>query len=264
MCPQWIHDAAHKELQWYTEGRPENARVHNGVLHITARAEQWEGCQFTSARLHTRGLFEFKYGRVEVCARLPPWHRGLWPAIWMLPAHSAYGRWPDSGEIDLMEAVGWQPNGTVHASVHTAAFNHRQRTQSHGAYVVPDASEAFHTYGLEWSPRALTFFVDDHKYHAFRRVKEGGSAEWPFDQPCFLLLNLAIGGNWGGKEGVDESGLPATLEIRSVRVFKRVRRKAAGDQAGNGRPRRSSVATDEEDEDPDAAVDDLNDLTASS
>jgi beta-glucanase (GH16 family) len=224
-CNRWIHSETHNELQWYTAGREANARVTDGVLRVRAVREPHEGCSYTSARLHTRGKLEIKYGRVEVCAKLPPWRHGLWPAIWMLPAHSEFGSWPASGEIDLMEAVGWQPEGTIHHTLHTGAFNHRLKTQSTGKSRIDDASAAFHTYGLEWTPRALSLFVDDSIHHVFRKRRGASADEWPFDRPFFLLLNLAVGGNWGGKHGVDEGAFPASMDVRSVRVFKRVRAK---------------------------------------
>lgn len=224
-CNAWIHGPSHGEKQWYTADRHENASVGGGSLKITARREPWgDGGQYTSARLHTQGKLELTYGRVEVCAKLPPWQRGLWPAIWMLPARSEYGKWPASGEIDLVEAVGWHPSGTLHHSVHTGKFNHRSRTQSTAKSVLDEeAVGGFHTYGLEWTPDALLLFVDDSTHHIFRRRKGASPAEWPFDKPFFLLLNLAVGGNWGGKHGIDDSAFPATMEVRSVRVFKRVR-----------------------------------------
>ncbi|KAK7237841.1 glycosyl hydrolase family 16 protein [Aureococcus anophagefferens] len=247
-CNRWIHDTDHAELQHYTSGRRENAWVEGGVLRVTARREPWGDHAYTSARLHTKLKGDWLYGRIEVCARLPPARRGLWPALWLLPTDSKYGRWPRSGEIDLCENIGWQPAGTIHTSVHTAVHNHRERTHSHAATTVADAHDKFHVYSLVWRPTQLLLCIDGETVHSFergeapvRRSKEspgdddassrasGDSGatrgaepectDWPFDQRFFLLINLAVGGTWGGKHGVDDAALPASLEIAYVRVF---------------------------------------------
>jgi len=267
-CNRWIHDDNHSELQHYTSGRRENAWVEGGVLRVTARREKWGDYAYTSARLHTKAKGDWLYGRIEVCARLPPARRGLWPALWLLPTDSVYGRWPKSGEIDLCENIGWHAPGTIHTSVHTAAHNHTDRTHAHRATVVPDAHDKFHVYSLVWRPTELLLCVDGETVHSFQKgeppvrratpnapsdastdaasaasststreppvrrdptdaaTDDAGSTssaanapDWPFDQRFFLLINLAVGGKWGGKKGVDDEALPASLEIAYVRVF---------------------------------------------
>ena len=155
------------------------------------------------------------YGRIDVCARLPPCRRGLWPALWLLPTESKYGRWPKSGEIDLMEHVGWGQPGTVHTSVHTASRNHRTRTHSQRTTVIKDAHDKFHVYSLVWRKTGLSICVDGEVVHAFPRdaVKGETWESWPFDQRFFLLINLAVGGKWGGVKGVDDSVFPVSLEV---------------------------------------------------
>ena len=141
---KWGYDAGghgwgNKELQFYTKQRKENARVENGHLIIEARREDWEGRHYTSARLITKGKGDWTYGRVEVSAKLPS-GRGTWPAIWMLPTGWEYGNWPSSGEIDIMEHVGFDAD-VVHASVHTKSYNHSINTHKTAKITVPNARE---------------------------------------------------------------------------------------------------------------------------
>jgi len=224
-CNAWIHDEEHKELQHYTE---RNASVDGGSLKITARQEEEAGCAYTSARLRTQYRGDWLYGRVEVCAKLPNHHRGLWPAIWMLPTEDAYGRWPVSGEIDIMEHVGWKPRGTVFAGVHTATANHRDKTHATATTIVDDTQ--FHVYALVWREDALEVFVDEKMVH---RVLRADARDWPFDRPFYLLLNLAVGGKWAGKHGVDEEAFPATLEVAYVRVYRERGTEGAGVSCGS-------------------------------
>lgn len=204
------------ELQYYTGERLENARVEDGKLIIEAHREDFEDGQYTSARLVSKGKADWLYGRFEIRAKLPS-GRGTWPAIWMLPSDWKYGGWPASGEIDIMEHVGYEPD-TIYGTVHTEAFNHIIGTQRGNQLEVLDAEESFHVYQLEWTPHKIDFLIDDQLYHTF--PNEGKNyAEWPFDQPFYLILNLAVGGNWGGTKGVDESIWPQRMEVDYVRVY---------------------------------------------
>lgn len=219
---RWTRRPENAEAQWYTTDEG-NARVSGGTLKITARHEERSGCQYTSARLFTKGKGDWKYGRVEVCAKLPAACRGVWPAIWMLPTDQAYGPWPKSGEIDLMENAGFQA-GELRSSVHTGRFNHRDKSHVHGSVFRPNAHCEFHVYTLEWSPTKIATFVDNHCTVSFYRKDEGGAPDpmaWPFDQRFFLVLNVAVGGNWAGQHGIDNSQFPSTLEIGYVRVYQR-------------------------------------------
>jgi beta-glucanase (GH16 family) len=223
------------EAQYYTRGRAENARVENGLLIIEARKEQFknpnfdastqpgrrpdrnrEFAQYTSASLTTRGKASWTYGRIEVRAKLPG-ARGTWPAIWTLGTDRQSG-WPGCGEIDIMEHVGFDP-GKVHANVHTQKYNHTKKNGKGSQLNVPDASNAFHVYALEWYPDRLDFFIDDHKYFTYENEKTGSDA-WPFDKPQYLILNLAIGGAWGGQKGIDDASFPQKYEIDYVRVYR--------------------------------------------
>ncbi len=206
------------ELQYYTVGRQENAWVANGKLHITARKEEGFPQPYTSARLTTKSKGDWLYGRVEVNAKLCE-GKGIWPAIWMLPTERTYGGWPRSGEIDMMEHVGYEPD-SVYFTVHTEAYNHIKGTQKSKGVYLPESINTFITYALEWSADKCDFYADDQKVFTFKKESDL-SEEWPFDQPFHLILNLAVGGMWGGRYGVDNQLFPATLEVDYVRVYQR-------------------------------------------
>lgn len=214
------HGWGNRELQFYTDARKENARVEDGHLVIEARREPWQGSAYTSARLVTKGKADWTCGRFEIRARLPL-GRGTWPAIWMLPTvwNLGDGKWPDNGEIDIMEHVGYEP-GRIHASTHSRKNQWRNNTQRTAITEVPDAGTAFHTYTLEWDPEEIRVFVDDRHYFTSR--KEGGDwTSWPFDRPFYLVLNLAVGGDWGAVKGIDEAAFPQRMEVDYVRVYRR-------------------------------------------
>jgi beta-glucanase (GH16 family) len=215
------HGWGNKELQFYTARRKENARVENGRLIIEARKEEWEGREYTSARLVSRGKGDWTYGRFEVRAKLPS-GRGTWPAIWMLPTGWSYGNWPNSGEIDIMEHVGFDPD-MVHASVHTQSYNHKIQTQKTARINVPTSRSEFNVYAVEWTPEEIRGFVNQQHYFTFRNERLTNPAadyrQWPFDKPFHLLLNLAVGGTWGGAQGVEPTIWPQRMEIDYVRVY---------------------------------------------
>lgn len=220
---RWKYDIGgngwgNNELQFYTDKRPENARVENGKLIIEARKEDYQNRKYTSARLLTQDRMAWKYGRIEAYAKLPQ-GRGTWPAIWMLGNNIGTAGWPRCGELDIMEHVGYD-QGVVHGTAHTEAYNHVKGTQKEGKTTVPTASSDFHLYAIEWSDKQISFFVDDTRYYTVERSILGGTEDkWPFDQPFFLILNLAVGGNWGGSQGVDESIWPQRMEVDYVRVY---------------------------------------------
>jgi beta-glucanase (GH16 family) len=206
------------ELEYYTNST-NNANVTNGKLYITARQESFGGMNYTSARLVTKNKGDFLYGRIEVNAKLPA-GRGTWPAVWMLPTDWVYGSWPKSGEVDIMEHVGYDPNNVL-SSVHTQSYNHTIGTQKSGGLNIPTALTAFHKYRVDWTPYAVRCYYDDQLVFTF--VNDGrGYATWPFDKRFHLLLNLAVGGNWGGAQGVDTTIFPATMEVDYVRVYKMI------------------------------------------
>lgn len=229
-----------QELQYYTARRLENARVENHCLIIEARKELYNGAEFTSASLHTLGRQSWCYGRLEMRARLP-FARGLWPAFWTLGVDIESVGWPQCGEIDVMEAVGHEPGphgvyGNVHygEKAHFQFAHPRELTDckvdqtgelpaewlvSKGFCVVPDADKVFHIYAVEWREDRLDFYVDDQCYLTYLR-KDSADGSWPFSKPHYLIVNLAIGGNWGGMRGVDAAALPQRYEIDYVRIYR--------------------------------------------
>ena len=216
---KWGYDLgyiANDEKQSYTS-RSENVRAEGGNLVIEGRKEAYQGYTYTSARVVTRGRFEFLYGRVEVRAKVPTGN-GTWPAIWMLGTNIGQVGWPTCGEIDIMENVGFDPL-RIHASVHTTDYNHAIGTQKTANVTVANPWEDFHVYAMEWYADHIDVFVDGQKYFTFRN--EGtGSRAWPFDKPQYLLVNLAIGGSWGGQKGIDDSRFPHRYLIDYVRIYK--------------------------------------------
>ena len=204
-----------KEAQYYTS-RPENVRAESGNLVIEGRKEAYQGYAYTSASINTQGRFEFLYGRVEVRAKIPT-GIGAWPAIWMLGVNRAQVGWPACGEIDVMENVGFDPLA-IHASVHTSAYNHTIGTQKTAIVNVANPWDDFHVYAMEWYQDRIDVFVDGQKYFTFRN--EGtGSPTWPFDKPQYLLINLAIGGSWGGQKGINDALFPQRYLVDYVRIY---------------------------------------------
>ena len=207
-----------RELQYYTKADSNNAIVKNGKLFITALKQNREKNQYTSARLNTKNKAEFQYGRIEVRAKLPA-GRGTWPAIWMLGKNRVEAGWPKCGEIDIMEHVGFDKD-TIHGTIHTQAYNHMKGTQKGKTIFIENPYTAFHIFSIEWTPEKIDFLLDGVVYNHI--VNEHLSInEWPFDQPFYLILNLAVGGDWGGQKGIDESVFPATMEVDYVRVFEK-------------------------------------------
>ncbi len=235
------HGWGNGELEYYTKAQKANASVSGGFLHITARKEKRDNNPFTSARLRTRYKGDWLYGRVEVKAKLPS-GRGLWPAIWMLPSDWVYGDWPGSGEIDIMENVGFNPD-TVWGSVHTKRFNHVIGTQFTRGFRLTDAATAFHVYAVEWTPDHISFFVDSKLYGTFRNTTKGWE-EWPFDKRFHLLLNVAVGGGWGGAKGVDSTVFPESMDVDYVRVYQKEGAGLSDGSAASVREARISARVD--------------------
>jgi beta-glucanase (GH16 family) len=220
---KWSYDVGgsgwgNNELQYYTKSDTGNAMVRDGLLNITARKSPKENKKYTSARLVTKSKGDWTYGKIEVRAKLPA-GRGLWPAIWMLPTDWAYGGWPNSGEIDVMENVGFKKD-SVFFSIHTESFNHVIGTQKTKGIKINDPCNSFHVYAIEWDRQKIYFLLDDSL--VFNYANSGnGHKEWPFDKRFHLLLNIAVGGNWGGQQGVDDGIFPATMLIDYVRVYQK-------------------------------------------
>lgn len=210
-----------QELQYYIR---ENTTVADSILTITAKKESYLTRNYTSSRIRTLYKADFLYGRFQIRAKNPV-GRGTWPAVWMMPSQSLYGGWPKSGEIDIMEYVGYDPNYTHH-TIHTEDLNHNLGTQVGKSYYLPDNNQEFHVYELEWNPGELIFYVDGVSVFQFRYVPGLNQnvkyhEVFPFDQKFYMILNLAVGGTWGGSQGVDDSIFPTNFQIDYVRYYQR-------------------------------------------
>ena len=217
---KWNYDVGgngwgNQELQYYTFKKMDNARVEKGLLIIEARKENIEKNVYSSARLATKGKGDWTYGHIDVKAKIPK-GLGTWPAIWMLGSTTPL-KWPDDGEIDIMEHVGYD-QGVIHASTHTKKYFHNIGTQKTATTTIPDCSEAFHVYSLDWDAETITMLIDNKPYFIFKNEHSGNDA-WPFNKPFHLLLNIAVGGGWGGQKGVDNTIFPKRMEIDYVRVY---------------------------------------------
>ncbi|MDO9629472.1 MAG: glycoside hydrolase family 16 protein [Acholeplasmataceae bacterium] len=209
-----------QEVQYYSR---HNTEVVDSKLVITALRETMGGKQYTSSRLNTKYKGSFKYVRIVVSAKMPT-GRGTWPAIWMMPLMNAYGVWPRSGEIDIMEYVGYDKD-KIHSTIHTEKFNHNLGTQLGYSRVYEGVETSFKEYEMIWSPGSITTYVDGNKLGEFAYVPHFNqdvpyNQVFPFDQEFFLIINLAIGGTWGGAQGIDNTIFPTTMEVDYVRVYK--------------------------------------------
>lgn len=231
----WSYDEGYmrnNELQEYKSGTG-YARVDNGVLVIEAHVDDHDGVNkwtgepyhfgYSSGEVVTRNKVPFRYGRIDISAKIPH-GRGIWPAIWMMPVKSVYGGWPKSGEIDIMEYV-WEigeakDHRTIQATVHTEDEITGGNKAGTGCLSSETFDKEFHVYSLVWEEDKMDVLVDDEVIYTYIRPGET-SAAWPFDQDFYLILNVAVGGSWGGKWGVDDSIFPASMEIDYVRYYRR-------------------------------------------
>jgi len=222
---RWAYDTegnsdgwGNHEAQFYTMDSIKNAYVGDSTLKIIAHKELFGDKEYTSARLMSKA--DWKYGKIEVNAKLPE-GRGTWAAIWMMPSGWTYndGNWPDIGEIDIMEHVGHEL-GVIHASAHSKDYQWQNQTQKTAVITVADVDKSFHSYILEWMPDAISVFVDDSLYFTYQN--EGvGESKWPYYKPFYLILNVAVGGAWGGMQGINDDAFPQTMEVNYVRVYQK-------------------------------------------
>ena len=220
---KWVYEVdgnggGNNELQYYTR---DNTIVSDGTLKIIAKYEEYEGKEYTSSRIKTSNSAYYKYGIFEVRAKLPS-GRGTWPAIWMMPKYSRYGGWPSSGEIDIMEHVGYDEN-IIHSTIHTNIYNHiSSKGKGSSTSEFTNVTEEFHTYKLIWLPDKIEFFVDDEITYTYEPNRFSGCPTykvWPFNASFYMILNVAVGGDWGGVQGVDETAFPTQLEVDYVRIY---------------------------------------------
>lgn len=208
--------------EWQNYVANDNVEVSDGTLKIIAKkvgTGQKVG-DYTSTRLNSTESFTF--GQMEIRAKIPDDKgKGIWPALWMLGNNITTVGWPQCGEIDMMEYVSFDPN-KVHFTIHSTANNHVNGTQAtSGALDLETIEEEFHTYGLLWTEQYLKFYIDevDNIKFTFRRPAGANDNNWPFSKPFYFLMNIAVGGNWGGLEGVNDDIFPAVMEIDYVRVY---------------------------------------------
>lgn len=203
---------ANEELQHYVND-PKNLFFDNGLV---IRATK-ENSVYHSARINTKDKFSFQYGKIDIVAQVPK-GRGTWPALWMLSQENRYGHWPRSGEIDIMEHVG-RNEDVVFLCLHTEAYNHRHSEQYYFETKIEEATTKFHTYSIEWDSESITYFVDDQLMVQYNKHDKPDTSHrgWPFDQEFYLIINLAIGGKFGGP--VDDSIFPVDFIIKDIKVY---------------------------------------------
>lgn len=210
---KWTYDLTNNngwgnnELQYYTNSAS-NVKVEGGMLKITAKKETINGFQYSSARLKSEGLYNFTYGKVEFRAKLPS-GGGTWPALWMLGSNYTTNPWPASGEIDVMEHKGNEP-GKIHGTLHYPGAS--GGNGNGGTTMVSDPSNEFHVYSVIWSPTSIKFYVDGTPYHSY-----ANTASTPFNANFFLIMNVAMGGTFGG--AVDPAFTQSTMEVDYVKVY---------------------------------------------
>ncbi len=233
---KWTYDLGgdgwgNHELEYYTNN-PQNAQIKSGNLVITAqkeitKPEKGETREYTSARIKTQNLFAQTYGRFEARIKIPR-GEGMWPAFWMLGDDIATVGWPECGEIDIMENIGKEPTA-VHASLHGPAApsaepaNKKVTADLTSKFSLPNnpnLSDDFHLYAVEWDPQTIRFFIDQNNYATFTRSQWPQNAPWPFDHKFFLILNLAVGGDWPGPPDAS-TVFPKELLVDYVRVYAR-------------------------------------------
>jgi beta-glucanase (GH16 family) len=226
---KWTYDIGgsgwgNHELEYYTN-RAENARIEDGKLLITARQEEYTGpdgakFDYTSARLKTQGLFSQTYGRFEARIKLPR-GEGIWPAFWMLGENFTSVGWPKCGEIDIMENVGKEP-GINHGSLHGPSSTNPTSDMTATITLPPGQklSDDFHVYAVEWEPSAVRFYLDANLYATFTRSQWPAGGTWVFDHGFFIILNVAVGGDWpGSPDGA--TAFPQAMQVDYIRVYKR-------------------------------------------
>jgi beta-glucanase (GH16 family) len=221
---RWRYDTARNKKGWFNHEKQyysagQNLRIRNGALTIEARRESTKryadsgGQNYTSAKIVSKRAWT--YGFYEIRAKLPC-APGTWPAIWMLRQNIK--KWPDGGEIDIMEQVGAEPN-LIYSTLHTKAYNHTIGTQRSAQRLVATSCNRFHRYQLDWRPDVITIGVDGRGILRHQRKPGDGEAEWPFDAPFDMILNLAIGGDWASQKGIDDAAFPQRMSIDYVRVW---------------------------------------------
>ena len=201
------------ELEWYTD-RPQNIRLEDGILIIEAHEEEFLRGDYTSGRMKTEGLYSWTYGRFEARIQIPT-GQGIWPAFWLLGAEG--GTWPNNGEIDVMENIGREPH-TVYGTVHGPGYSGGNGVGSPFTNVAAPFSEDFHIYAVEWEPETIRWYVDDQL--TFAITPDDVPGEWVYNHPFFIIMNVAVGGNWPGSPD-ETTAFPQQMRVDYVRVYQR-------------------------------------------
>ncbi len=217
---KWNHESGklrNNELQYYTVKRLENARIEDSVLIIEARKEKYNGADYTSASIISKGIGDWKYGKIEIRAKVPA-GKGTWPALWMMPSNNEYGGWPRSGEIDIMEYIGVEPQNLFYTCHFEGTDGSGHQSSGTKSSYITNPYNQFIKFTLVWTPDKIEWYANDKKYHQYVRSSDNYKV-WPFNKEFYLILNLAYGGSWGGYAGVDDTKLPHKFLIDYVRVF---------------------------------------------
>lgn len=205
------------ELQYYTGKRLENARIEDSVLVIEARKENYNGAAYTSASVISKGIGDWRYGKIEISAKVPT-GKGTWPALWMMPTNSEYGGWPRSGEIDIMEYVGYQPAYLFYTCHFEGTDGSGHQSSGTKKSQIANPFNKFIKFAIIWTPDKIEWYANDVKYHTYTK-KSDDYRTWPFNKEFYLILNLAYGGSWGASAGIDDTKLPHKFLIDYVRVY---------------------------------------------
>ncbi len=208
------HGFGNGEQQYYTN-LPKNIFIKDGLLNIVAYKEKYKNCFYTSGKLTTEGKISVNKGRIEVIAKVPS-GGGTWPAIWFLGNNFREVSWPECGEIDLMEHVGNNEN-VVHFSLHSKTNYFHLNNQPTKVVKQENIVDQFHEYSMDWKEDEIIFYLDGIEHEKFFKRKDAGVDEWPYNQDFYLILNLALGGSWGGS--IDDTIFPVTFQIKSVKVY---------------------------------------------
>jgi beta-glucanase (GH16 family) len=208
-----------QEAQYY---RSENITLEDGELVITAKRENYLGKSYTSGRINSRYKIDTRFGRVVFRAKMPP-GRGSWAALWMLPLFNRYGQWPNSGEIDILEYVGYDP-GKVFSATHTRKFNHMNNNNPSRSILVNNPENTYYEYDMRWLPGEIQMFVDGvnygtYRYSPFFNQDVPHHHVFPFHEEFYFIINLAIGGSWGGVQGIDTTAFPTQFKVDYLRLY---------------------------------------------
>ncbi len=215
------HGFGNQELQYYTN-RKKNCFIEDGILHIKAYKEEYMGNHYTSCKIFTYKKFSFMYGRVDITCKIPK-QKGTWPALWLLPNSFKEGNiWPICGEMDIMEHVGTE-KGVFHFSLHSKNQNFKNNNQRVFYIKNELLLDDFHTFSMEWKKDEIIYYIDNEYIGKFTKDKSFTKYDWPYDEPQYLIINLAIGGCW--PKDPDKDFISDEFLIKKIQITKEVKEK---------------------------------------